>query len=128
MQKDPMSKNAPLSKRRRGGDPGAAKTASIVLRDRPLNAFLQALLLALVLSLLPTAAAALAEAGVERWSAVEDAAASASSPASAASPRISPHAIAARQHALAASAGGHSPTLPPTLRRTRQAIGKQPSH
>jgi hypothetical protein len=54
----------------------------------------------------------------------------AAAPASAASspegapPRISPYAFIARQHSLAASSAGHAPVVPPSMRHTRQPIGK----
>ena len=53
------------------------------------------------------------------------AAASAASSAAATPRLVSPHAIAARQHAQAASGVAHVPAVPPTMRRTRQAIGLQ---
>jgi hypothetical protein len=53
------------------------------------------------------------------------AAAPAASSASATPPRVSPYTIAARKHAQAASGAAHAPAVPPTMRRTRQAIGQR---
>lgn len=53
------------------------------------------------------------------------AAAPAASSAPAMPPRVSPYVIAARRHAQAASGAGHAPAIPPTMRRTRQAIGER---
>jgi hypothetical protein len=125
MKGDPMLKMVPVSKQRDACAPCAATGAPIGRRAG--LRFVQTFLLALALTPLAAVAesAVQGDARVERWAEAEGAAASASA---SAAPRVSPHAIAARQHALAASGGGHSPALPPTLRRTRQAIGQQPSH
>jgi hypothetical protein len=54
-----------------------------------------------------------------------DATADASADA-AARPRVSPYAIAARQHAQAAPGPGHLAAVPPSMRRTRMAVSRVP--
>ena len=44
--------------------------------------------------------------------------------AAATAPRVSPYAIAARQHAQAASGSANALAVSPTTRRTRQPIGR----
>ena len=57
-----------------------------------------------------------------------EATASAASAAETRPARISPYVIAARQHAQAASDTAHAPAVPPTMRRTQQAIGRWQQH
>jgi len=42
--------------------------------------------------------------------------------------RVSPYLAVARRNAQAAAAGGHSASVPPLIRRTRQPIGQAASH
>ncbi len=51
--------------------------------------------------------------------------ASAPPPTFAMPSRVSPYAVVARQHAQAASGPAHAPSVPPSMRRTRQPIGQQ---
>jgi hypothetical protein len=55
------------------------------------------------------------------------AAASTARSAPAAPPHLSPYFVAARQHAQATSGTAHAPSVPPSMRRTRQPIGQQSS-
>jgi len=72
---------------------------------------------------------ALADAAPPRGTSARPAAPATAAPAapsaSATPPHVSPYAIAARQHAQAASGAAHAPAVPPTVRRTRKAIGKR---
>lgn len=53
------------------------------------------------------------------------AAASTARSAPARPPQLSPYFIAARQHAQATSGTAHAPSVPPSMRHTRQPIGQQ---
>jgi len=67
----------------------------------------------------------LADAAPRRSKLARPATPAAAASAAATAPRVSPYAIAARQHAQAASGAANARAVPPTTRRTRQPIGRQ---
>jgi hypothetical protein len=77
------------------------------------------------LLLVATRADAATPGGKSPRPAAPAAAAPAASSATATPPRISPYAIAARRQALATPGTAHAPSVPPSMRRTRQPIGQQ---
>jgi hypothetical protein len=69
--------------------------------------------------------AARADAAQPDGTSARAAAAPAASSAPATPPRVSPYVIWARRHAQATSGAAHAPSVPPSVRRTRKAIGQQ---
>jgi hypothetical protein len=103
----------------------ARRLFDVAMRGSTLGRALAAIVVGSVL-LLPALADAVPQ-GAKRVLAPAPAASAVSS-AEGARPRVSPYTIAARQHAQAASSAGHAPAVPPSMRRTHQAIGQVQQH
>jgi hypothetical protein len=84
-----------------------------------------AVLLAWSLLLVPSPASAAPSEGRPARPSSPAAAAPPARSAPATPPHPSPYFIAARQHARAASGTTHAPSVPPSMRHTRQPIGQQ---